>query len=85
VVLVYNCPDDGGCPDVVAGLTALYNATPLGPFNEVKVVVTPDPDYDGGTVAAAAWGYVYTPDHLDPAAVRCFIDAHIERGPEAAP
>jgi hypothetical protein len=86
IVLVYNCPS--GCPDVVQAFTDLYNATPLDLFNEVKVVVTPDPEYDGGQFAAAAWDHVYTPpagSTVDSDAFRCFISTYIDRGPERAP
>ena len=84
VVLVYNCPS--GCQDVVDALTNLYATAPLDPtFGEVKVVVTPDPGYDGGMVAAASWGHVYTPATLDLVGLRCFVMLHEGRGPEQIP
>jgi hypothetical protein len=83
IILVYNCPC--GCPDVIQAFTDLYNATPLDQWDEVKIVITPDPEYDGGAFAAAAWDHVYTPDVLDPGALRCFIDTYIDKGPEIAP
>ncbi len=88
IVLVYNCQGDGGCPDVVQAFTDLYNGTPSDVFGEVKIVVTADVDYDGGTFAAAAWDHVYTPPAgapIDLAALRCFISTYLDRGPEAAP
>jgi hypothetical protein len=84
VVLLYNCPQ--GCPDVVAGFEQLFADTAPDPdFGEVKLVVTPDPLYDGGQVAAAAWDHVFTPDHFDSAGFRCFIDAYMGHGPEQVP
>lgn len=83
VVLLYNCP--AGCPDVVNVFLRLANERAPDSFGEVKIVVTPDPLYDGGAFAAAAWDSVYTPATLDEDALRCFIDHHIDQGPEQAP
>lgn len=82
VVLLYNCPS--GCPDVVSAFTQLYQERQPDAFGEVKLVVTPDPLYDGG-FAAAAWDHVYRPTTLSVDAFRCFIDAYIDNGPENAP
>jgi hypothetical protein len=83
VVLLYNCPS--GCPDVLNAFERLANERTPDQFGEVKVIVTPDPLYDGGQFAAAAWDSVYTPATLDEDALRCFIDRHIDQGPEHAP
>lgn len=82
IVLLYNCPN--GCQDVVDAFTTLYDERQPDDFGEVKLVVTPDPLYDGG-FAAAAWDHVYRPTSLDLDGFRCFIDAYIDKGPENAP
>jgi hypothetical protein len=87
VVFLYNC-DDGGCPDVVAALQAASDAIPDDPLCtvahqgvRVRTVITPDPLIDV-PVAAAAWGWVYKAQCLDPPSLRDFAVQHYGQGPE---
>ncbi|HEY8040002.1 MAG TPA: DUF3105 domain-containing protein [Polyangiaceae bacterium] len=88
VVLLYNCPGDGGCPDVVAALQAASDAIaddPLcaatGQGVRVRTVITPDPLLDV-PVAAAAWGWVYKAQCADLPTLQHFAIDHYGQGPE---
>jgi hypothetical protein len=87
VVLLYNCPGAGGCPDVVAGLEALVDALPADPKCSVDVrtrtLISADPLLPAGVqVAASAWGAYYTAECLDAESLRAFVVAHYAMGPE---
>jgi hypothetical protein len=88
IVFLYNCPDDGGCPDVVAALTAASDAIPDDPLcsaaNQgvrVRTVITPDPLLDV-PVAAAAWGFTYKAQCADLPTLIQFATSHYGQGPE---
>jgi hypothetical protein len=89
VVLLYNCPGgDGGavnaCPNEIALLTAIMQAQRPDKYNEVRMVLTQDPDLPT-RFAAVAWDWAWTGDAIDPAAIQCFINARYGRGPEDIP
>ena len=89
VVLLYSCPS--GCQDIADSLTAIGQALPQdpacagetngeGPVN-ARWLVTPDPLLpDGVQVAAAAWGWDYKADCLDPDTLGMFISARYANG-----
>jgi hypothetical protein len=82
IVLAYNCPS--GCDDVIAALTAIWQATPPDQFNEQRLLVVPDLLMPH-KVAAIAWGWRWQGDSVDMSAIRCFIDARYDRAPESIP
>nr|HEX4313835.1 DUF3105 domain-containing protein [Kofleriaceae bacterium] len=89
IAMLYDCP--GGCQDVADGLAAIGQALPqdpacdgldngLGPVN-ARWLVTADPELpDGVQVAAAAWGWTYKADCLDPITLGEFIREHYAQG-----
>ncbi len=88
IVLVYNCPDAGGCPDVAAALQKVSDSLPDDPLCtsagegvRVRTVITPDPLLDV-PVAAAAWGWVYRAQCVDLPTLEAFAAAHYGQGPE---
>ncbi len=90
VVLLYNCPGDGGCPDIVATLTQIMNDQPVDPLCTEqgtgvpnRMLMTPDPDIPG-PVAAASWGWTYNEPSpcVDVAGLEAFIAAHYGQGRE---
>jgi hypothetical protein len=83
VVIAYNCPD--GCAADVARATALVEGTsPKPACSRPPVILTPDPTLDVRW-AAASWGYTLRAPCYDEEALRAFIAAHRERGPENFP
>jgi hypothetical protein len=88
IVFLYNCPGDGGCPDIVAALQAASDAiaddplcTAAGGGVRVRTVITPDPLIDV-PVAAAAWGWVYKAACADLPTLKAFALQHYGQGPE---
>lgn len=88
IVFLYNCPDAGGCPDVVAALQKASDSIPDDPLCtaagegvRVRTVITPDPLIDV-PVAAAAWGWVYKAQCADLPTLEAFAQQHYGRGPE---
>jgi uncharacterized protein DUF3105 len=86
IVLLYHC-GDGGCPDVVAALQAASDVIPDDPLCagqgvRVRTVITPDPLIDV-PIAAAAWGWTYQAQCIDPATLKRFAIDHYGQGPEA--
>jgi hypothetical protein len=88
IVLLYSCPDAGGCPDAAAALQAVSDAIPDDPLCgaagegvRVRTVITPDPLLDV-PVAAAAWGWVYKAQCVDLPTLKAFALAHYGQGPE---
>jgi len=87
VVAAYACA--GACPDVVAALQQVVDATApdamcaqAGGTTSARLVLTPDPALDA-PIALAAWGATYTATCIDPPSMRAFIDARYGKGPEA--
>lgn len=88
IILLYACPDDGGCPDVAAALQAVSDAIPDNPLCaaagqgvRVRTVITPNPLIDV-PVAAAAWGWVYKAQCIDLPTLTAFALQHYAQGPE---
>jgi len=89
IVLLYDCPGgDGGavdaCPSDIDQLIAIRNGRQPDVFNEVRILITPDPLLKT-RFAAIAWDWVWTGDTLDVNTVNCFIDTRYGRGPEPIP
>ncbi len=82
VVLLYNCPD--GCADDVAQLKAIKNGMRPDRYNEVRIIITPDPLMPR-RFAAVAWGFRWQGDSLDTGVAQCFIAARYDRAPESVP
>ena len=93
IVFLFNCPGvtdasssgDGGavspCPEITNALQLLRDEVKPNQFNDVLIVITPDPLLPN-KVAAVAWDYTLVSDHVDLAAFRCFRDARYDQGPE---
>lgn len=90
IVMLYDCPN-GGCQDVADGLAAIGQALPQDPQCDglnngltavnARWLVTSDPLLpDGVQVAAAAWGWTYKADCLDPITLGEFIREHYAQG-----
>ena len=78
----------GPCPSVAAQLQAVIDAFPSDPKCDpssgqprVRFVLTPDPLLDV-PVAAAAWGWTYKADCVDPATLSKFAKDHYDQGTE---
>jgi hypothetical protein len=82
IVLLYNCP--GGCANDVAALTAILQSHPPDKFNEVRMLLTPDPLLPKA-FAAVAWDWAWTGAAVDNAIIQCFVAARYGRGPEDIP
>ncbi len=82
IVLLYNCPS--GCDPLVQQLTALRNSLQPDRFSVVRVLIVPDALMPR-KVAAVAWNWRWQGDAYDDAALRCFIAARYDRGPESIP
>ena len=74
-VLLYNCPS--GCPEIVAGLQAIYDASP----SPKRMIVAPDPNIPTA-VAAVVWGWSWTGDTADATAIGCLLAHQDEEAPE---
>jgi hypothetical protein len=80
VVIAYNCPT--GCAADVARATALVESTPpKAACSRPPVILVPDPTLDV-TWAAAAWHNTLRAPCYDEDALKTFITAHRDRGPE---
>jgi hypothetical protein len=89
IVLLYNCPGgDAGavnaCSTEIDQLRLLALSRQPDQFNEVRIVITPDPLLPK-RFAAVAWDWDLLADSFDMAAFQCFIDARYGRGPEQIP
>ena len=81
-VVLYNCPS--GCDDAVNQLKdMLHTLPPSSQFGEVKLVVSPNTKIQT-PFALLAWDYEEDLQSFDPAAVRAFYVAHLDKGPEKA-
>jgi hypothetical protein len=91
VVFLWNCPQAGGCPEVVADLEALQAALPQDPICatqqpplRTRSLISSDTLLPPGVqVAAAAWGWTYTATCFDAASLRSFYDDHFGHGSES--
>jgi hypothetical protein len=81
VVVSYNAIPAGD----LEKLKALLKTYPLDRFNEVKLLIRPYTGIPGGTFVLAAWGWKQSFQSYDDAAVRAFLDAHLDRCCEAVP
>jgi hypothetical protein len=88
IVLLYQCDDDAGCPEVAAALQSVSDAIPDdslcaagGQGVRVRTVITPDPLIDA-PIAAAAWGWVYRAQCVDLPTLTAFALQHYAQGPE---
>ncbi len=79
LVLAYNCP--AGCPDEVLQLNQLRGSIRKGSNGVVRALVTPDPALPT-KFAAIVWGYAWTGDTLDAAAIACVAAHQDELAPE---
>lgn len=84
IVLLYRC--DKPCPDVEAALVAVMNSAPqdatcVAPVRN-RIVVTQDALLDV-PIAAMAWQQIYRASCVDTDALRAFVAAFYDRGPES--
>lgn len=71
--------------DDLAKLNALFTTYPRDKFGEVKLVIQPYDKIAPGTISLRAWGWRQILTGYDERAVRGFLDAHMNRGPEDVP
>lgn len=76
-VLAYNCPS--GCADLVAGLTAIWQAE--HDSGNTRVLVTPDPKLPT-QVAAMVWGWGWVGDTVDANAIHAVLSHQDQDAPE---
>lgn len=75
-VLAYNCPaDEPGCTEIVAALEAIRNR------HSARTLLTPDPQLPA-RVAAIVWGWAYSGDVVDEAAIIEVLSHQDEEAPE---
>lgn len=83
VVILYKCPAD--CTQLKQQLRPLMETLPKSArFGTVKLLVAPD-DTLPSTLAVLAWNRRLMLDRFDEAAITRFYQAHLDKGPEAAP
>jgi hypothetical protein len=82
VALLYDCPE--GCDDAVSEFRTYAEGVPDDDGGAFRYVLTP---FSGlpGKVAAAAWGWTWNADCVDPEALSAFVDAHYRDAPEDVP
>lgn len=78
-VLAYHCPS--GCPDLVARLTKEFTDRQADPTLR-RILVTPDPGLQK-RMAVMVWGWAWTGDDYDEAAVREVLSHQDLEAPEA--
>lgn len=85
VVLFYRC-DLGSCPRDVELLRAVRDAQPVDPICDPsiarRIILAPRPALDVA-IAAAAWGFTYRADCVDPATLSAFVADHYGKAPES--
>ena len=81
VVISYNAIK----PEDLAKLKALRQTYPPDSFNEVKLLIRPFSGIREGTFVLAAWGWKQSFTSYDDAAVRAFLDAHLDKCCESVP
>ena len=84
VLLLYSC-QGAACDAILPALRAVRDAVPTDPLCDpairTRVILAPRAANDVA-VAAAAWGYVYRADCVDPVSLSSFINDHYAKGPE---
>jgi hypothetical protein len=84
VLMLYKC-EPAECASVAASLRAVRNAVPTDlscdPSTRVRVILAPRPALDV-PIAAAAWGWTYKAECVEPASLLAFIKDHYAQGPE---
>jgi hypothetical protein len=83
VALLYDCPE--GCDDVVSEFRDYAAGVPDDDGGAFRYVLTPFEAELPGKVAAAAWGWTWNADCVDPEALSAFVDAHYRDAPEDVP
>lgn len=81
VVISYNAISEKDLND----LKALPGSYPRDRYNEVKLLIRPYEAIPAGTFVLAAWGWKQVFTAYDDAAVRAFLDAHLNRCCESVP
>ena len=76
VMVQYDCPS--GCPDTVAALERIVRSYPK------KVILAPYPGI-GKAIALTSWGRLIYLDTPDEQAIRAFVKAYKDKGPEYFP
>lgn len=76
IMVQYDCPT--GCPETVAALERVVKSYPK------KVVLAPYPGI-GKPIALTSWGRLTYLDSPDETAIRAFIKAYKDKGPEYFP
>lgn len=79
IVALYNCP--GGCPDLVKKLEDFRRTGPRSKFGFVKMLVLPYEKTDT-QLTLVAWNYYLKLADYDENALREFVLAHQDKGPE---
>jgi hypothetical protein len=74
--IAYDCSKLTNCDAVKAQLRALVQS-----YNQWKIVVTPRQNKDAA-IAVAAWGWLEKMNTYDEPAIRKFVDAWRDKGPE---
>jgi hypothetical protein len=86
IVIVYNCPTDGGtngCPDEVAHAQAFIDALPPdAACTQRRVILAPDPTLQDVKWAASAWTWTLRANCFDDAAFTQFFTDHYDHGRE---
>ena len=80
LVLLYHC--DQACPDVVTELQVIADQVTQGSNGVRRVLITPDPDLPT-KVGSVVWGWSWTGDTVDAAAIACLRAHQDEDAPEA--
>lgn len=84
VLLLHRC-DLGSCPADVNELRAIRDALPADLLCDAsirtRVILAPRPANDVA-IAAAAWGWIYRADCVDPVSLTQFIRDHYAQAPE---
>jgi len=81
IAILYKCDDPAGCSTLRQQLSDVMKTLPQDKYQEVKVVLSPYQQMDH-QVDLLAWGWIDELDAFDPAEIRKFYDAHVDKGPE---
>ena len=84
VLILYKC-EPAQCASIAASLRAVRDAVPTDPLcaspDRVRVILAPRPANDA-PIAAAAWGWTYKADCVEPASLLQFVKDHYAKAPE---
>ncbi|RKH60742.1 DUF3105 domain-containing protein [Corallococcus llansteffanensis] len=80
-VFLYNCPEEGGCPDEVAKLEAARAIAAQGSNGVRRALVAPDAQLPK-RFAALLWRRTYLMDSVDPEALECLLALQDKEAPE---